>query len=346
MCFFFLMIRRPPRSTLDRSSAASDVYKRQGINAEYMGFKERKRRQMVQLIYKKTDQNQFLYSTTVLTPVEQVIRELVTINNLRIKLDRLCIAMEELAQKGPLKPEELRGLSNYEQYGDDLTVKQGLEKMPPKVGAKQVEEKTNYRTGWVLDDEVVAMILKHVGEAKAVIHKDQVAKKVALTEKMLLDQIDILRGVIMIAYPGYHGVGVWEPARVILETKDLEAFYNPDDVDFIEESTATLWYAGKELLRGKKLYDFLGKNEKTTVVVKITKSGTGAPVREPLIDQETHKKMLAYYYKKQEEAKKLDKDGEDAYLESPWANPKGLKNELHGVQDVKWKFKQPISYSH
>ena len=29
MLYFFLMIRRPPRSTLDRSSAASDVYKRQ-----------------------------------------------------------------------------------------------------------------------------------------------------------------------------------------------------------------------------------------------------------------------------------------------------------------------------
>ena len=28
-CFFFLMIRRPPRSTQSRSSAASDVYKRQ-----------------------------------------------------------------------------------------------------------------------------------------------------------------------------------------------------------------------------------------------------------------------------------------------------------------------------
>ena len=28
---FFLMIRRPPRSTLDRSSAASDVYKRQDV---------------------------------------------------------------------------------------------------------------------------------------------------------------------------------------------------------------------------------------------------------------------------------------------------------------------------
>ena len=31
--FFFLMIRRPPRSTLDRSSAASDVYKRQREDA-------------------------------------------------------------------------------------------------------------------------------------------------------------------------------------------------------------------------------------------------------------------------------------------------------------------------
>ena len=30
--FFFLMIRRPPRSTLDRSAAASDVYKRQVLS--------------------------------------------------------------------------------------------------------------------------------------------------------------------------------------------------------------------------------------------------------------------------------------------------------------------------
>ena len=31
LCFFFLMIRRPPRSTQSRSSAASDVYKRQTL---------------------------------------------------------------------------------------------------------------------------------------------------------------------------------------------------------------------------------------------------------------------------------------------------------------------------
>mgnify|MGYP003381543559 CR=1 FL=1 len=35
--FFFLMIRRPPRSTLDRSSAASDVYKRQVLRRAQPG---------------------------------------------------------------------------------------------------------------------------------------------------------------------------------------------------------------------------------------------------------------------------------------------------------------------
>eukprot|EP00657_Telonema_sp_P-1_P002074 TRINITY_DN14969_c0_g1_i1.p1 TRINITY_DN14969_c0_g1~~TRINITY_DN14969_c0_g1_i1.p1 ORF type:complete len:168 (+),score=86.54 TRINITY_DN14969_c0_g1_i1:63-566(+) len=38
MVFFFLMIRRPPRSTQSRSSAASDVYKRQGSNDESLAF--------------------------------------------------------------------------------------------------------------------------------------------------------------------------------------------------------------------------------------------------------------------------------------------------------------------
>ena len=34
------MIRRPPRSTLDRSSAASDVYKRQILRARFTGQPE------------------------------------------------------------------------------------------------------------------------------------------------------------------------------------------------------------------------------------------------------------------------------------------------------------------
>ena len=117
-------------------------------------------------------------------------------------------------------------------------MKQGLDKLPPKVGTKQVEEKTNYRTGWVLDDEMTKMMLKHVTEAKLVIYKDNVAKKISLTEKVLLDHLDILRGVVLIAYPAFHGLGVWEPARAILEAKDLEAFNHGEEMDVIIILTA------------------------------------------------------------------------------------------------------------
>jgi hypothetical protein len=38
-----------------------------------------------------------------------------------------------------------------------------------------------------------------------------------------------------------------------------------------------MWVAGKELIRGKLLSDYYGKNEKSKYVVKLQKKGTGAP---------------------------------------------------------------------
>ena len=38
------MIRRPPRSTLDRSSAASDVYKRQAVDYSFIKLDNEKRK--------------------------------------------------------------------------------------------------------------------------------------------------------------------------------------------------------------------------------------------------------------------------------------------------------------
>ena len=105
--------------------------------------------------------------------------------------------------------------------------------MPPKVGTRFMEDKCQYRTGWLVDEEVTKKIIKSVADTRAVIGKDQVAKKVTLNEKMLLEQIDILRVIFQIAYPEFKGLGVWEPARAIVETKDLECFYNPDDLDVI-----------------------------------------------------------------------------------------------------------------
>eukprot|EP01017_Pseudomicrothorax_dubius_P047250 TRINITY_DN8456_c0_g1_i4.p1 TRINITY_DN8456_c0_g1~~TRINITY_DN8456_c0_g1_i4.p1 ORF type:complete len:168 (+),score=61.13 TRINITY_DN8456_c0_g1_i4:45-548(+) len=49
------MIRRPPRSTQSRSSAASDVYKRQGINAEYMGSENARSNELLVTLRKEND---------------------------------------------------------------------------------------------------------------------------------------------------------------------------------------------------------------------------------------------------------------------------------------------------
>jgi hypothetical protein len=60
---------------------------------------------------------------------------MLAVNNMRLKMDRLSQAMEELAAKGPLKPEGLRGLdeAGYEEYlkTEDITVTDGLKLMPP-----------------------------------------------------------------------------------------------------------------------------------------------------------------------------------------------------------------------
>lgn len=54
-----------------------------------------------------------------------------------------------------------------------------------------------------------------------------------------------------------------EPSKPVL-TRGPQAGLN-----VIKESEAQLWWAAKELRRTKKLSDYVGKNEKTKIIVKI-----------------------------------------------------------------------------
>lgn len=42
-------------------------------------------------------------------------------------------------------------------------------------------------------------------------------------------------------------------------------------LEVMELDSASLWWAGKEIARGKKLHDFVGTNEKTKIVCKLQK---------------------------------------------------------------------------
>jgi len=75
---------------------------------------------------------------------------------------------------------------------------------------------------------------------------------------------------MMIAYPGYHGVEEYEPAREILEGNlEVVLRFEASEVKvllkYLDEETS-LWWASKELLSGKLLSDYTGKNEKTKIV--------------------------------------------------------------------------------
>lgn len=136
---------------------------------------------MVLLHFKKSDANQFLYETTTAISIDKLVEEIVMVNNMRLKVDRAAQAMEELAAKGPLKPEALRGLdeAGYEEYlkAEDLTVTNGLKEMPPKVGVREVKDESHYRTGWVLSEEMTQKMLDQATEMKRVIHVNSVKEK-------------------------------------------------------------------------------------------------------------------------------------------------------------------------
>ena len=61
-----------------------------------------------------------------------------------------------------------------------------------------------------------------------------------------MEQLDITRGLMMMAYPGFHGLGEWEPIWVILENKE-EFDEKMDLTDDLNAENTTLWAVNKEL---------------------------------------------------------------------------------------------------
>ncbi|GBG79278.1 hypothetical protein CBR_g29428 [Chara braunii] len=284
---------------------------------------------------KRTQDQQFLFEASVEDKVDDVIRQLVEVHNLRLRIERLALEGEELAKHGPAKPYEEQGLDEevedmpkgYSMEGGDMN-KQGTKERGPFYNADPLGK----RTGEACDPTVAEVLRKTLMEATQLASKDQVECKKPLTKTMLEEAIMNIKGATMICYP--MGLPIWDPVRQALEDKeDLTGTSYSQEV--LEPDTAQLWWAGKQLAREKKLGEHVGKNDKTKITAKLTKKGAGAPAREPPVDQETQKAMMAWYYKKQQEQKELEEDDDDSYSNSEWANPKALKRYFSGVGALK-----------
>jgi hypothetical protein len=59
----------------------------------------------------------------------------------------------------------------------------------------------------------------------------------------------------------------------------MRAQFGGEDLD---PGSATLWFAGKQLLPEKRVADHMGGNDRTRAVVKLQSKGAGPPAREPV----------------------------------------------------------------
>ncbi|XP_066507339.1 cilia- and flagella-associated protein 298 [Hoplias malabaricus] len=287
---------------------------------------------MVQLHVKRGDESQFLFNTTVDVSIQALIQQVTEIYNSRLKVDRICSEIPELADHGVALPPNMQGLT--EDQITDLKLKDEWEEQCiPSGGAEFKKDEIGRRNGRAPNEKMKNVLKKTVEEAKALVSKKQVQANVCVTMDMVKEALDQLRGAVMIVYP--MGLPPHDPIRMEFENQeDLSG--TQASLQVIPEEEAQLWWASKEMQHGKKLQDYIGKNEKTKIVVKIQKRGQGAPAREPLVSEEEQKQMMLHYYRRQEELKKLDDADDNSYLQSEWSDRQALKRQFQGLTNIKW----------
>ncbi|KAL7753016.1 hypothetical protein RI367_001467 [Sorochytrium milnesiophthora] len=293
---------------------------------------------MVWLHIKKNEQSLFLYETSAQCDTATLIDDLA----------------HDLCAHGVFKPFDKHGYSDDElqrfaaedaKAADSSCDVSGQQKIQEIADDDDVVKRdgreylrrpdpTGRRCGEAPLEELQNVIKRTVSDARACIAKENVPAKTTLTRAKLQEAFDNIRGAVTIAYP--MGLPEYDPVREALEdTEDLAG--TSEGKETIDPPAASLWWAGKEITRGKKLADFIGKNEKTTIIAKLQKKGQGPPMREAPLNEAAQKEMMAYYYRKQEEHKKLAENDDDEFVNSAWANPKALKGAFTGVGNVSWK---------
>jgi len=280
---------------------------------------------MVVIHLKKDDANQFLYECTTKMTNDDLIKDLVQLWNMRMVLGFLVDNARALAKHGPMKPPEQHGLDEIAETEQGVVVEKG-----PHYAADPQGQRSGNGPGPQLAETIERVCL----DALAAINKNQVDLKVALTHATMQEKMDNIRGAVTMAYP--MGLPEHDVIREIFEANDPYFMdSNSGSADLFEPETATLWWAGKEFVRGETVANRVGRNEKTKVVCKMQNKGQGPPGREPAVTESERNAMMAHYFKKQEEMKKLAEADDDDFHSSVWSSSNQMKDGLRGTGNVR-----------
>lgn len=111
------------------------------------------------------------------------------------------------------------------------------------------------RTGF--PQQVVEMLQRTTGEARALVSVAQVGQKVCLSAEELEEALETLRRAVALSFPSE------DAAR---EGPFGAVFEDPESAD--PDEYVCIWIR-KELDPSKKLSDYIGKNEKTKAIIKL-----------------------------------------------------------------------------
>ncbi|CAI7719678.1 CFAP298 domain-containing protein, putative [Plasmodium vivax] len=277
------------------------------------------------LIHTKTEEekHQFLFETNVDVLVSHLKEDLVQLHNLRCKMLRLLDAATELANHGPLRPEAIRGITDEELRLSNPDI------YNPKEATKPDEN--NFRTGVPPPREGELQLRDAINRAKRALAVDQTEKGAPLTLDKLNELLKWMGEALSACYPSMEGLPPYDPTRLLLENENA---FN----DHFSTNETSIWWAGKELRGDSTLRSYIGRNEKTKIIIKLHPTKMGPPERERKIDEATYRAMLAYYHKKKKEEKEFEEDDDDSYLNSEWSSPLSLQKYLHGnLANIRWK---------
>ncbi|CAH2219277.1 UPF0769 C21orf59 homolog [Pelobates cultripes] len=173
--------------------------------------------EMVRLHVKRGDESQFLFDTTVDIPVEDLIKQVAAIYNRRLKVDRLCLEIGELAEHGIIIPPNMQGLTD-EQITELKLKDEWEDKCVPSGGSVFKKDEIGRRNGHAPNDNMKKVLQNTVEEAKSMVSKKQAEANVCLTMEMVKDALDQLRGAVMIVYP--MGLPPHDPIRMEFENNE------------------------------------------------------------------------------------------------------------------------------
>eukprot|EP00999_Lentomonas_sp_LEN2_P000036 NODE_1033_length_1044_cov_138.172301_g989_i0.p1 GENE.NODE_1033_length_1044_cov_138.172301_g989_i0~~NODE_1033_length_1044_cov_138.172301_g989_i0.p1 ORF type:complete len:261 (+),score=42.23 NODE_1033_length_1044_cov_138.172301_g989_i0:164-946(+) len=253
---------------------------------------------MVFLNVMKNDRMVFLYHTTTDTPIDKAMREATQIWNDRIRLSWFVTCSKTL-----LKEHQNQSCNQLQQamleadtYLNEVTSGKPRINKPEELEGLIQNIQGAVKIAYVEEASDLEKLNKQLGDLD-VDTQDQMRKQMIL--------------------------------NVVAEANVADAN------EMLDPATTVCWACGKRWDRSEPVSKYTGRNEKTTMKIKLTEPNAGAPARSPPISQKEQGEMLEWWHKKQEREKIMAQDDDLSYANGTWADSKQLSNHLQGLSDVK-----------